>query len=114
LSSSLRFFLGWVGGPVILKEIVMPIVTTAITTFILLVIIGIAVGLFFNRGGRSWLGRQVAQATGAGDVTYSLVGISGSFMGYHIGVILELLPSAFLFVAAVAGAILTVFFWRRA
>lgn len=48
----------------------MPILTTAITTFILLVLIGIIVGLFFNRGARSWLGRRVAQATGAGDVTY--------------------------------------------
>ena len=28
----------------------MPILTTAITTFILLVLIGIIVGLFFNRG----------------------------------------------------------------
>jgi hypothetical protein len=30
----------------------MAILTTAITTFIVLVLIGIIVGLFFNRGGR--------------------------------------------------------------
>jgi len=47
----------------------MPIVTTAIMTFIILVVIGIVVGLFFNRRARSWLGRQMADATGAGDVT---------------------------------------------
>lgn len=91
----------------------MPILTTAITTFILLVLIGIIVGLIFNRGGRGWLGRQVAQATGVGDVTYTLIGIAGSFMGFHIGVILELLPSVLLYLVAVAGAFLTLLVWRR-
>ncbi len=92
----------------------MPILTTAITTFILLVLIGIAVGIFMNRGGRSWLGRQVADATGIGDVTYALIGIAGSFMGFHIGVILELLPSVLLYIAAIVGAFLTLILWRRA
>ena len=86
----------------------MPIITTAIMTFIVLVIIGIVVGIVFNRRGRSWLGRQVADATGAGDVTYALVGIAGSFMGFHIGVILQLLPSMLLYVMAVLGAVLTI------
>ena len=92
----------------------MPILTTAIANFLILVLIGIIVGLFFNRGGRGWLGRQVAQATGVGDVTYALIGIAGSFMGFHIGVILELLPSMLLYIAAIAGAALTIIFWRRA
>ena len=92
----------------------MPILTTAITTFILLVLIGIVVGIFMNRGGRGWLGRRVAEATGIGDVTYALVGIAGSFMGFHIGVILELLPSLLLYIAAIAGAFLTIIIWRRA
>lgn len=90
----------------------MPIVTNAVLTFILLVIIGIVVGLIFNRYGRSWLGRQVTGATGAGDVTYSLVGIAGSFMGFHIGVILGLLPSVILYLAAIIGAALTLWLWR--
>lgn len=90
----------------------MPIVTTAILTFIILVLIGIIVGLAFNRYGRSWLGRQVADATGAGDVTYSLVGIAGSFMGFHVGVILGLLLSVLLYVAAILGAALTLWLWR--
>ncbi len=90
----------------------MPILTTAIMSFIILVAIGVVVGLVFNRRGRSWLGRQVAGATGAGDVTYCLVGIAGAFMGFHLGVILELLPSFLLYVAALAGAILTIFLWR--
>ena len=90
----------------------MPIITTAIFTFILLIVIGIIVGVLFNRRGRSWLGRQVADATGAGDVTYSLVGIAGSFMGFHVGVILGLLPSMMLYVAATIGAALTIWLWR--
>jgi hypothetical protein len=90
----------------------MPIITTAIFTFILLIVIGIVVGILFNRRGRSWLGRQVADATGAGDVTYSLVGIAGSFMGFHVGVILGLLPTMILYVVAIIGAALTIWLWR--
>lgn len=90
----------------------MPLVTTAIMTFIILVLIGIIVGVLFNRRGRSWLGRQVADATGAGDVTYALVGIAGSFMGYHVGVILELLPTYLWYVTAIVGAVLTIWLWR--
>ena len=82
----------------------MPIVTTAILTFVLLILIGVIVGIFLNRGGRIWLGRRVAEATGIGDVTYALIGIAGSFMGFHIGVILGLLPSMLLYVCAIAGA----------
>jgi hypothetical protein len=96
------------------QELAMPILTTAITTFILLVLIGIIVGLIFNRGGRGWLGRQVGQTVGVGDVTYALVGIAGSFMGFRIGVILELLPSLLLYIAAIVGAAVTLILWRRA
>jgi hypothetical protein len=49
-----------------------------------------------------------------GDVTYALIGIAGSFMGFHIGVILELLPTLLLYIAAIAGAFLTIILWRRA
>jgi hypothetical protein len=78
----------------------------------LLIAIGIIVGLFFNRYGRSWLGRQVADTTGAGDVTYSLIGIAGSFMGFHLAVILGLLPSLLLYICAILGAALTLWLWR--
>jgi uncharacterized membrane protein YeaQ/YmgE (transglycosylase-associated protein family) len=90
----------------------MPIITTAIFTFIILIVIGIVAGVLFNRRGRTWLGRQVADATGAGDVTYSLVGIAGSFMGFHVGVILGLLPTMMLYIAAIIGAVLTIWLWR--
>jgi uncharacterized membrane protein YeaQ/YmgE (transglycosylase-associated protein family) len=85
---------------------------SALSTFIILVVIGIVVGLIFNRYGRGWLGRQVADATGVGDITYSLIGIAGSFMGYHIGIILGLLPSAMLYLIAIIGAALTIWLWR--
>ena len=81
---------------------------SALSTFIILVVIGIVVGLIFNRYGRTWMGRQVADVTGVGDVTYSLIGIAGSFMGFHVGVILGLLPSAM----AIIGAALTLWLWR--
>ncbi len=90
----------------------MPIVTTGMLIFIVVVVIGIIVGLMFNRYGRGWLGRQVTDARGVGDVTYSLVGIAGSFMGFHVGVILGLLPTLMLYVAAVVGAALTLWLWR--
>lgn len=84
----------------------------AIGNFLVLVIIGIGIGLAMNRYGRSWLGRQVTEATGVGDITYALVGIAGSFMGYHVGLILSLYNQFVLFVIAMAGAALTVWLWR--
>ena len=66
----------------------MAILTTGMVHLIVILAIGIIIGLVFNRYGRSWLGRQTAGATGVGDVTYALVGIAGSFVGFHIIVIL--------------------------
>lgn len=43
-----------------------------------------------------------------GDVTYALVGIAGPFMGLHIGVILEMLPSLLMYLCAIAGVLLTI------
>ena len=71
----------------------MPIITTGIVNLIVILAIGLIVGLVFNRYGRSWPGRRVADVTGVGDVTYSLVGIAGSFIAFHIAVILRLLPT---------------------
>lgn len=91
----------------------MAIVTTSVVDLIVILMIGIAAGLAFNRLGRSWLGRQVAGATGAGDVTYALVGIAGAFIGFHIAFIAGLLPSPLmLFLGAAAGAALTLALWR--
>ena len=82
-------------------------------TFLLLVIFGACVGFAMNRYGRTWLGRQVTGATGVGDVTYALVGIAGSFMGFHIAGILGLLSPLMMYLLAIAGAAATVWLWRR-
>jgi hypothetical protein len=84
----------------------------ALGTFLLLVIFGAAVGFALNRYGQTWLGRQVAGATGANDITYALVGIAGSFMGFHIAGILGIASLFLAYILAVAGAALTVYLWR--
>jgi hypothetical protein len=83
-----------------------------IGNFLVLIIIGAGIGFAMNRYGRSWLGRQVADTTGLGDITYALVGIAGSFMGYHVGIIVGLLNEFVLYLLAAAGAALTVWLWR--
>ncbi len=91
----------------------MPIVTTALVHFAIVITIGVVVGLMFNRFWRSWLGRQTASATGMGDITYALVGIAGSFIGFHLAVIIGLLPTPLmLYLGAAAGAIVTLLVWR--
>jgi uncharacterized membrane protein YeaQ/YmgE (transglycosylase-associated protein family) len=91
----------------------MAVMTTSMMNLLVILAIGAIVGLAFNRYGRSWLGRQTAAATGVGDVTYALVGIAGAFMGFHVAVILGLLPSPLmLFLAAIVGAALTLWLWR--
>ena len=91
----------------------MPIITTGIANLIVILLIGIIVGLVFNRYGRSWLGRRVADVTGVGDITYALVGIAGSFIGFHVAVILGLLPTPLmLYLGAIVGAVVTIWLWR--
>ena len=84
----------------------------AFGTFLVLVVIGAGIGFAMNRYGRSWLGQHVADTVGAGDITYALVGIAGSFMGYHLGVIFGLLNEFVLYIVAAAIAALTVYLWR--
>jgi uncharacterized membrane protein YeaQ/YmgE (transglycosylase-associated protein family) len=91
----------------------MAIVTTGLLNLIVIIAMGIIVGLVFNHYGRSWLGRHVADATGVGDVTYALVGIAGSFIGFHLAVLFGLLPTPLmLYLAAVIGAAVTIWLWR--
>ena len=91
----------------------MAIVTTAVLHFVVVLVIGIAVGLLFDRYWRSWLGRQTAGATGVGHVTYALVGTAGSFIGFHLGVISGLLPTPLMpYLSALLGAAVTIWLWR--
>jgi hypothetical protein len=89
----------------------MAIGSTALAHFLIVLIIGIVVGLMFTRFGRSWLARF--SATTHSDLTSALVGIAGAFIGFHLGVILGLLPTPLtLYVAAVFGAAVVLWTWR--
>lgn len=90
----------------------MPILTTAVMNLIVVLAIGIVAGIVFARRGPSWLGRMGGSGT-AGEITSALVGIAGAFMGFHLAVILGLLPTPLLlYLGAVAGAVLTLWLWR--
>jgi uncharacterized membrane protein YeaQ/YmgE (transglycosylase-associated protein family) len=89
----------------------VPIITTALTNLLVILAIGIIAGLVFNRYAETWLSRQFT--TRQSDITASLVGIAGAFIGYHLGVILGLLPSPLMFyITAIVGAVLVLWAWR--
>ena len=89
----------------------MAIGSTALYNFLIILIIGIVAGLFFNRYARGWLARL--GTTTHSDVTAALVGIAGSFIGFHISVILGLLPSPLMhYIFAAAGALVVLWLWR--
>ena len=87
-------------------------ITTALATLLILLVIGIVAGLAFNRYGRSWWARNIGGNTRS-DITTALVGVAGSFIGFHVGVVLGLLPSpAMLYLAAVVGAVGVLWAWQ--
>jgi uncharacterized membrane protein YeaQ/YmgE (transglycosylase-associated protein family) len=83
------------------------------TVMVLLVIlIGVAAGLIFDRvAGPGWFSRQFAGTRGM--VTSALVGIAGSFIGYHIALLLALRGVTAL-IGAVLGAAVVLWAWRMA
>jgi uncharacterized membrane protein YeaQ/YmgE (transglycosylase-associated protein family) len=88
----------------------MAIITTGVANLLVVLAIGIAAGLVFNRYGQTWLRRQFV--TRHSDVTSALVGIAGAFIGFHVGVIAGLLPTPLmLYVTAVIGACLVLWAW---
>jgi uncharacterized membrane protein YeaQ/YmgE (transglycosylase-associated protein family) len=89
----------------------MRVVSTGLPTLLTVLVIGIAVGLFFNLAGQTWLKRQFASRQS--DLTSALVGIAGAFIGFHLGVILGLRPSPLMpYLAALIGAALVIWLWR--
>ena len=84
-------------------------------TFIVILVIGIAAGLLFDRlAGPSWLARQFSGSS-RGIITSALVGIAGALMGYHIAVLLALGAGLLMAVIAAAlGAAAVLFAWRMA
>jgi uncharacterized membrane protein YeaQ/YmgE (transglycosylase-associated protein family) len=84
-------------------------------TFVIVLFIGIAAGLLFDRlAGPSWLARQFSGST-RGIITSALVGIAGAFIGYHIALLLALGAALVTSViAAAVGAAVVLLAWRMA
>lgn len=79
--------------------------------FLLLLIIGIAAGLLFDRvAGPGWLSRQFAGPNRM-LVTSGLVGIAGSFVGYHLAGLLTITGYAAI-IGAIIGALMVLYGWR--
>ncbi len=89
----------------------MPIITTALANLLIVTIIGIAAGLLMTRYASGWLTRMASSKHS--DVTHALVGIAGAFIGFHLGVVLGLLPSPLmLYLSAAVGAVVVLMLWR--
>ena len=75
--------------------------------FVILLIIGIAAGILFDRfAGPGWLSRQIGGKNRI-LVTSSLIGIAGSFVGYHLAGLLTITGYA-----AIIGALVVLYGWR--
>jgi uncharacterized membrane protein YeaQ/YmgE (transglycosylase-associated protein family) len=84
---------------------------TPAAVFLILLVIGIAVGLLFDRfAGPGWLTRQIAGSTRT-MATSALVGIAGSFIGYHLAGLIGLGGYGALIVAVI-GALVVLWVWR--
>ena len=89
----------------------MPILTSALANLLIILLIGVVAGLFFNRYSRSWMAR--IGGSSRSDLTSALVGIAGAFIGFHVSVIIGLLPSPLMhYLLAIVGAILVLWLWR--
>jgi hypothetical protein len=89
----------------------MAIGSMALAHFLIVLVIGIAVGLFLHRYERSLLAR--VDSTIHSDITSALVGIAGAFIGFHLGAIVGLLQTpVILHIAAMVGAVVVVWVWR--
>ena len=84
--------------------------------FLLLLLIGIVAGLIFERTIRpGWFSRELANER-RGMITLSLIGVAGSFIGYHLTLLLGLLRTSALtpFLGAMLFAVLVLWLWRIA
>ena len=85
-----------------------------ILTFIIVLLIGIGVGIVAQgMATTSWLSRKIAGGRPA-DLTSALVGIAGSFVGFHVAALVaQSAGTVVLFIAAIIGAALVVWGWRE-
>jgi uncharacterized membrane protein YeaQ/YmgE (transglycosylase-associated protein family) len=82
------------------------------TMFFLVLVIGAVIGLVFDRyRGRGWFARQVTGGRNA-MLTGALVGIAGSFIGYHVSMMLRLGAGLAQLIGAAVGALIVLFVWR--
>ena len=82
--------------------------------FFIIIAIGIIAGVIFDRlAGPGWLSRQITGPM-RGLVTSSLVGIAGSFIGFHLAALLAISAAGGLlpFLLAAIGAALVLWLWR--
>lgn len=89
----------------------MPLLTAALAHLLIVVLIGVIAGIVMYRSFRSLTAGDVSRSHS--QVTYLLVGIAGGFIGFHVAVVLELLPlPLMLYLFAGIGAFMTLFLWR--
>lgn len=80
-------------------------------TFLLVIIVGIAVGLLLYRyAGSNWLNQLTG--TRRGQLTSALVGVAGSFIGYHLAILLGAAGTTLSLLFAVVAAAALVWSWR--
>jgi uncharacterized membrane protein YeaQ/YmgE (transglycosylase-associated protein family) len=83
-----------------------------LVTFILVLLIGVVAGVLYDRfAGPGWFSRQIAGSTRS-VVTSALVGIAGSFVGFHLAGVIGLRGALAGYVAAAVGAAAVLFGWR--
>jgi uncharacterized membrane protein YeaQ/YmgE (transglycosylase-associated protein family) len=87
--------------------------TDPLVSFVIVLVIGIAAGLIFDRvAGPGWLTRQFGGSR-RGMVTSSLIGIAGSFVGFHLTALLGLAGRGIaLYIGAAIGAAIVLWLWR--
>lgn len=82
--------------------------------FLLILLIGVVTGLVFERAVRpGWFSRELANER-RGMITLALVGIAGSFIGYHLTLLFGLFRIGALapFAGALIAAIAVCWLWR--
>ena len=88
--------------------------TSPLATFVIILLIGIAVAILFDRvrGRRGWFAAQTAGRRQM--VTSSLVGIAGSFIGYNVFALVGIVIAGSLgfFIGAIIGAAVVLWLWR--
>jgi uncharacterized membrane protein YeaQ/YmgE (transglycosylase-associated protein family) len=85
-----------------------------VVIFIVNLVVGILLGIAFDRWGSSWLSRRLA-GPASGLVTSALVGIAGAFIGFHlIGLFGVRRTFVVLVASAAVGAALILWLWRLA